>query len=165
MVHQIESETADLGMNGGAGRTPSGLCTVTCIVYKRAQLHLTLLKAYPSCDAADPACREHYTQWESLSPGSAREAVMKNTYYQLAASIAVAWYCAVKLEMATALLVALLTEQLQSDAVPGRGDAKQKIKVDLCSRMGVDGAGAGAGGRSACMPRSTRVQCAKLCQC
>ena len=138
MVHQIESETADLGMNGGAGWTPSGLCTVTCIVYKRAQLHLTLLKAYPSCDAADPACREHYTQWESLSPGSAREAVMKNTYYQLAASIAVAWYCAVKLEMATALLVALLTEQLQSDAVPGRGDAKQKIKVDLCSRMGVD---------------------------
>ena len=59
-------------------------------------------------------------------------------YLLPAASIAVAWYCAVKLEMATALLVALLTEQLQSDAVPGRGDAKQKIKVDLCSRMGVD---------------------------
>ena len=24
MVHQIEAETADLGMNGGAGRFPSG---------------------------------------------------------------------------------------------------------------------------------------------
>ena len=81
MVHQIEAETADTGMNGGAGRIPSGFCTLTCSVYKWAQLHATLLKAYPSGDADDPACREHYTQWESLPPGSAREAAMKKTYF------------------------------------------------------------------------------------
>ena len=40
--------------------------------------------------------------------------------------------------MATALLVALLTEQLQSDDVPGRGDAQQKIDAQLRSRMGCD---------------------------
>ena len=28
MVHQVEAETADLGMNGGAGRIPYGLCTL-----------------------------------------------------------------------------------------------------------------------------------------
>ena len=68
MVHQIEAETADLGMNGGAGRIPSGFCTLTCSVYKWAQLHATLLKAYPSGDPADPAHREHYTQWAALPP-------------------------------------------------------------------------------------------------
>ena len=43
MVHQVEAETADLGANGGAGRIPSGFCTLTCSVYKWAQLHETLL--------------------------------------------------------------------------------------------------------------------------
>ena len=75
MVHQVEAETADFGMNGGAGRIPSGFCTLTCSVYKWAQLHTTLLKAYPSGDAANPAFREHYTQRESLPlalPGRSR---------------------------------------------------------------------------------------------
>ena len=49
-----------------------------------------------------------------------------------------AWYCAFKLEMATALTAALLTEQLQSNDVPGRGDAQQKIEAQLRSRMGCD---------------------------
>ena len=40
--------------------------------------------------------------------------------------------------MATALTAALLTEQLQSDDVPGRGDAQQKIEAQLRSRMGGD---------------------------
>ena len=40
--------------------------------------------------------------------------------------------------MATALTAALLTEQLQSDDVPGRGDAQQKIEAQLRSRMGCD---------------------------
>ena len=66
MVHQVEAETADLGVNGGAGRIPSGFCTLTCSVYTWAQLRATLLKAYPSGDSANPAHREHYTQWESL---------------------------------------------------------------------------------------------------
>ena len=38
--------------------------------------------------------------------------------------------------MTTALTAALLTEQLQSDDVPGRGDAQQKIEAQLGSRMG-----------------------------
>ena len=107
---------------------PSGFCTLTCSVYKWAQLHTTLLKAYPSGDAATPAFREHYTQWELLPPGAAREIAMKKTYYQLAVRDpgAVAWYCAVKLEMATALTAALLTEQLKSKDVPGLADARQK---------------------------------------
>ncbi|CAK0838817.1 unnamed protein product [Prorocentrum cordatum] len=140
MAHQIEAETADLGVNGGAGRIPSGFCTLTCSVYKWAQLHAKLLKAYPSGDAGDASCKEYYTQWESLPPGPAREAAMRKTYYQLAVRDpgAVAWYCAVKLEMATALTAALLTAQLQSDDVPGRADAQQKVEAELVSRMGVD---------------------------
>ena len=65
---------------------------------------------------------------------------MKQAYYQLAIRDlgAVAWYCAVKLEMAIALTAALLTEQLQSDDVPGLGDARSKIEAELSSRMGVD---------------------------
>ena len=43
-----------------------------------------------------------------------------------------------KLEMATALTAALLTAQLQSDDVPGRADAQQKVEAELASRMGVD---------------------------
>ena len=66
MVYQVEAETADLGMNGGAGRIPSGFCTMMCSVYTWAQLRATLLKACPAGDFANPAHREHYTQWESL---------------------------------------------------------------------------------------------------
>ena len=46
-------------------------------------------------------------------------------YFELAvrAPGPVAWYCAVKLEMAVALTRALLTEQLRSAEVPGRGAA------------------------------------------
>ena len=62
MAHQMEAETADTVMNGGAGRIPSGFCRLSCPVYKWAQLHATLLKAHPSGDADDPACREHYTR-------------------------------------------------------------------------------------------------------
>ena len=40
MVHQVEAETADLGMNGGAGRIPSGFCTLTCAVYKLSLIHI-----------------------------------------------------------------------------------------------------------------------------
>ena len=48
-----------------------------------------------------------------------------------------AWYCAVNLEMTTVLTAALLTEQLQSDDVPGLGDAQRKIEAELVSRTGV----------------------------
>ena len=46
-VQQIEAETGDVGMNGGAARIPAGFCTLTCAVYKWVQLHETVLKAYP----------------------------------------------------------------------------------------------------------------------
>ncbi len=42
MVHQIETETADNGENGGAGRIPAGFSTMTCAVYKWEQLHTTV---------------------------------------------------------------------------------------------------------------------------
>ena len=66
MVHQLETETADAGENAGAGRIPAGFCTLTCPVYKWAQLHETILKAYP-VDA-----RHEYEQWKLLPPGTAR---------------------------------------------------------------------------------------------
>ena len=62
MVHQMEAETADLGMNGGAGRIPSGFCTLTCAVYKWAQLHETVLKSFPYGPAYHPAFRGYYTK-------------------------------------------------------------------------------------------------------
>ena len=62
MVHQVETEAADLGMNGGGGRIPAGLCTLTCAAYKWSQLHEMILKSYPSGASDNPACREHYTQ-------------------------------------------------------------------------------------------------------
>ena len=49
-----------------------------------------------------------------------------------------AWYCAVKLGMAVALTRALLTEQLRSADVPGRGAATEKLASDLTARMGGD---------------------------
>ena len=49
-----------------------------------------------------------------------------------------AWYCTTKLEMATALAAALLTEHLQSDDVPGLGGAQGKIEAELGLRTGVD---------------------------
>ena len=131
MVHQLEAESADLGMNGGAGRIPSGFCTLTCAVYKWAQLHETVLKSYPSGPSDNPTYREYYTQWQTLDPGSAREAAMIKSYYDLAVRNpgAVAWYCGLKLEMAVALTKALLTEQMRSPEVPGLEEAKAKLKA------------------------------------
>ena len=51
---------------------------------------------------------------------------------------AVAWYCALKLEMAVELTKALLTAQLRSDVVPGRATAQAKLAEELSKRMGVD---------------------------
>ena len=42
MAHRMEAETADLGMNGGAGRIPSCFCTRACAVQTWAQLHGTV---------------------------------------------------------------------------------------------------------------------------
>ena len=92
MVHQVEAETTDIGMNGGAGRIPAGFCTLTCAVYKWAQLHDTVLNAYPSGSSDDPTCREYYTQWQALPPGSAREAAMKKKCSSSSQSGNQAWW-------------------------------------------------------------------------
>ena len=65
---------------------------------------------------------------------------MKRAYYELAMQNpgAVAWYCALKLEMAVALTKALLTEQMRSEEVPGREDAEAKLAQELQSRVGVE---------------------------
>ena len=65
---------------------------------------------------------------------------MKKAYYELAVQNpgAVAWYCALKLEMAVALTKALLTEQMRSDEVPGREDAQAKLAQELQARVGVE---------------------------
>ena len=91
MVLQVEAETADLGMNGGAGRIPSGFCTLSCAVYKWAQLHETVLKSYPSGADDNPACLEYYTKWQAESPGSARESAMKKSLLRV--SCAEPWSC------------------------------------------------------------------------
>ena len=57
MMHQVEADTADLGVNGGAGRIPAGFCTLTCAVYKWAQLHETVLRSYPSGPRDNPVYR------------------------------------------------------------------------------------------------------------
>ena len=84
MVHQIEAEAADLGMNGGAGRIPSGVCMLACAVYKWPQLHQTILKSYPSGPSDNPAHREYYTQWTTLPPGSARSCNERTTSWPCA---------------------------------------------------------------------------------
>ena len=65
---------------------------------------------------------------------------MRKVYYELSVREpgAVAWYCAVKLEMAVALTKALITEQMRSEVVPGRDEAKTKIAEELGARLGVD---------------------------
>ena len=65
---------------------------------------------------------------------------MKKTYYQLAVRNpgAVAWYCAVKLEMATAVAATLLADRLQSGGVCGRGGTQQQVQAELGARMGLD---------------------------
>ena len=58
---------------------------------------------------------------------------MKKAYYDLSVNNpgAVAWYCALKLEMAVHLTKALLTKQLRSADVPGLEVAKAKWEKDL----------------------------------
>ena len=63
---------------------------------------------------------------------------MRNAYYKLAVREpgAVAWYCSLKLEIAVSLVRAVLTEQMRSDEVPGREEAKTQLAVGLASRLG-----------------------------
>ena len=51
---------------------------------------------------------------------------------------AVAWYCALKLEMAVRLTKVLLNEQLRSEEVPGSDEAKAKLEEELRRRVGCE---------------------------
>ena len=141
MVHHVETETADNGENAGAGRIPAGFCTLTCAIYKWEQLHSTILKSYPPGSASEICAREHYQQWRALPHGSTeKEQAMKAAYYQMALQnpSVVAWYCTLKLEMAVHLVQELVTRMLQSDVVPGRGQAMELLAGQLQERLGVE---------------------------
>ena len=124
MVDQKETETADNDENDGAGRLPAGFCTLTCPVYKWAQLHTTLLKSYSTHDKARMDA-------ERCETGDA--AKQKECFYKLAVANpgAVSWYCGLKLEMAVALTKALLSRQLQRQEVPGYHLAKEELRREL----------------------------------
>ena len=138
MVHQVEAETADAGENAGAGRIPAGFCTLTCPVYKWSQLFDTVLKSYPAGDPEDPQCADFYRGWEKQPPGSARDATMRGSYYQLLVANpgAVAWYCGLKLEMAVHLVMNLLTTALQDPKTPGLGQVKARMTQHLRAKVG-----------------------------
>ena len=65
---------------------------------------------------------------------------MKKAYYELAVNNpgAVAWHCALKLEMAAHLTKVLLSEQLRSEEAPGRDEAKAKLEEELRRRVGCE---------------------------
>ena len=65
---------------------------------------------------------------------------MKATYYHMALQnpSVVAWYCTLKLEMAVHLVQELVTRMLQSDVVPGRGQAMELLAGQLQERLGVE---------------------------
>ena len=50
----------------------------------------------------------------------------------------VAWYCALKLEMAVHLAKEVITRMLQSDIVPGRAEAKTILGKELLHKLDVD---------------------------
>ncbi len=146
MVNQIETETADNGENGGAGRIPAGFSTMTCAVYKWEQLHTTILKSHPPGSASDVDCasnphtQEYYTRWRSLPEGSiAREEAMKKVFYELSLQNpgVVAWCCTLKLEMAVHLAKEIITQMLQSDVVPGRQEAMTCLESALQEKLGL----------------------------
>ncbi len=63
---------------------------------------------------------------------------MKQSFYELSIANpgAVAWYCALKLEMAVHLTKELLTRQMQLESVPGLAAVKERIQAELETRLG-----------------------------
>ena len=94
-----------------------------------------------SCSTKHEVSRHrYYTRWQELSPGSARDASMKKSFYELAVANpgAVEWYFSLKLEMAVHSTKELLTQQMQSSLVPGIATVKARIEAELRQRMGED---------------------------
>ena len=65
---------------------------------------------------------------------------MKKMFYELAVTNpgAVAWYCGLKLEMAVHLTKDLLTQQMQSSAVPGLDAVKNRVESSLREKLRSD---------------------------
>ena len=102
------------------------------------QLHVIILRSYPSGPRDDPKSRQYYERWKLESPGLARDAAMKKTFYELAVANpgSVSWYCGAKLEMAVHLTKNLLTQQMQSRSVPGLEAVKDRLRTSLRERLG-----------------------------
>ena len=75
-----------------------------------------------------------------MSPGLARDAAMRKAFYELAVANpgAVAWCCGLKLEQAVALIAQFLTQQVQSDSVPGLGAVRSNLEARLRQELGAD---------------------------
>ena len=118
MVDQIETEVLDSG--NPAGSLPGGFATLTTAIYKWEQLHTTILKSYDRSSTE----RQEFEIIMAMPRGAARHERMKKSFYTLAVSNpgAVAWYCAVKLEIMLKLFVLTLSHQLGQHGVPiGQG--------------------------------------------
>ena len=65
---------------------------------------------------------------------------MKKTFYELAVANpgVVSWYCGLKLEMAIHLTKNLLTQQMQSQNVPGLAEVKRRLQTTLREKIGQD---------------------------
>ena len=133
MVDQIEAETADRGENGGRGRMPAGFCALTSAIYKWPQLFNIILRSYSAEE------REEFLSFDApgLPPDKKNE--MRQQAFYTAASRnpgVVAWYCAVRLEMAVKLTVALLGRALAGDVVPGEEETIARFQTELRHSLG-----------------------------
>ena len=127
LVEQKEAETMEFQGSARHGRIPSGFTTFSVAVYKWAQLHELLLRSY------DAEQRKALTAWQALPRGEEREKERTRAYYKLAVGNpgAVAWYCALRLEMMVKAACALVSLQLQSDRIPGKEGAAVSLEQEL----------------------------------
>ena len=130
MVDQKEAETVEEYETLGRGRLPAAFATLTCSVYKWAQLHDVLLRSYPSAE------RQKFETWRTEDAADTRCEKRKEAYYRaaLANPGVVEWYCALRLEMSVRLVAALLTQSMQQGA--DCGTYKDTLRKELQRYLG-----------------------------
>jgi hypothetical protein len=130
MVDQKEAETVEEYETLGRGRLPAAFATLTCSVYKWAQLHDVLLRSYPSAE------RQKFEAWRKEDAAETRCEKRKEAYYRaaLANPGVVEWYCALRLEMSVRLVAALLTQSMQQAA--DCGTYKDTLRKELQRYLG-----------------------------
>ena len=116
MVDQIETETVNDVTQPG-GRLPGAFATLTTAIYKWEELHTAILKSYPKHSQE----RRDHELMMAMPPGLQKNEQMHKNYYKLAVSnpAAVAWYCAVRLELMLEMYVAVMSKQLGAEGVKG----------------------------------------------